>query len=74
MHPTPSCQDYQDDKEELSLNQNKLQTARVYRDWMARAFLFYRIALVLLILGAVIIPQAFAVEDGRFVGHGGRLR
>lgn len=45
------------------MNQNKLQTARVYQDWMARAFLFYRIALVLLILGAVVIPQAFAVED-----------
>ena len=43
---------------------------------MARAFLFYRIALVLLILGAVIIPQAFAVEDlwtGRKPYYQGRL-
>lgn len=45
------------------MNESKLQTARVYQVWMARAFLFYRIALVLLFLGAVIIPQAFAVED-----------
>lgn len=45
------------------MNKSKLQTVRAYQDWMARAFLFYRIALVLLILGAVIIPQAFAVED-----------
>ncbi len=45
------------------MNESKLQTARAYQDWMTRAFLFYRIALVLLILGAVVIPQAFAVED-----------
>ena len=45
------------------MNESKLQPACGYQDWMARAFLIYRIALVLLILGAVIIPQAFAVED-----------
>lgn len=39
------------------MNESKLQTARAYQDWMARAFLFYRIALVLLILGAVVILQ-----------------
>ena len=45
------------------MNESKLQTARDYQVWMAHAFLIYRIALVLLFLGAVIIPQAFAVED-----------
>ena len=45
------------------MNESKLQTARDYQVWMARAFLIYRIALVLLFLSAVIIPQAFAVED-----------
>ena len=45
------------------MKESKLQTTCDYQDWMARAFLFYRIALVLLILGVVVIPQAFAVED-----------
>lgn len=45
------------------MNESKLQTARAYQHWMTRVFLFYRIALVLLIIGVVVIPQAFAVED-----------
>lgn len=45
------------------MNQNKLQKARPALGWMERAFLFYRIALVLLAIAAVLIPQAFAVED-----------
>lgn len=45
------------------MNQNKLQKARPALGWMERAFLFYRIALVLPVIAAVLIPQAFAVED-----------
>ena len=45
------------------MNQNELQKARIHSDFMERAFLFYRIALVMLIIGAILIPQAFAVED-----------
>ena len=45
------------------MNQNELQKARIHSDFMKRAFLFYRIALVMLIIGAILIPQAFAVED-----------
>ena len=30
---------------------------------MKRAFTFYRIAIVIIILGAILSPQAFAVED-----------
>lgn len=45
------------------MNRNKQQQACTYQTWMERAFLLYRISLVLLILGAVVIPQAFAVED-----------
>ena len=45
------------------MNQNELQRARIHSDFMERAFLFYRIALVMLIIGAILIPQAFAVED-----------
>lgn len=44
------------------MNQNELQKARIHSDFMERAFLFYRIALVMLIIGAILIPQAFAVE------------
>ena len=47
----------------MKLNQNELQRARIHSDFMERAFLFYRIALVMLIIGAILIPQAFAVED-----------
>ena len=45
------------------MNQNELQKARIHSDFLERAFLFYRIALVMLIIGAILIPQAFAVED-----------
>ena len=45
------------------MNQNELQKARPALGWMERAFLFYRIALGLLVIAAVLIPQAFAVED-----------
>ena len=45
------------------MNQNELQKVRIHSDFMERAFLFYRIALVMLIIGAILIPQAFAVED-----------
>lgn len=45
------------------MNQNELQKARIHLDFMERAFTFYRIALVIIILGAILIPQAFAVED-----------
>lgn len=45
------------------MNQNKLQKARPALGWIERAFLFYRIALVLPVIAAVLIPQAFAVED-----------
>lgn len=45
------------------MNQNELQKARIHSDFMKRAFIFYRIALVIIILGAILIPQAFAVED-----------
>lgn len=45
------------------MNQNELQKARPALEWMERAFLSYRIALVLLVIAAVLIPQAFAVED-----------
>jgi len=45
------------------LNQNELQKARIHSAFMKRAFTFYRIALVMLIIGAILIPQAFAVED-----------
>ena len=45
------------------MNQNELQKARPALGWMERAFLFYRIALVLPVIAAVLIPQAFAVED-----------
>lgn len=45
------------------MNQNELQKARIHSDFMKRSFTFYRIALVIIILGAILIPQAFAVED-----------
>ena len=45
------------------MNQNKLQKARPALGWMERAFLFYRIALVLPVIAAVLIPLAFVVED-----------
>ena len=45
------------------MNQNELQKARIHSDFMRRAFTFYRIAIVIIILGAILIPQAFAVED-----------
>lgn len=45
------------------MNQNKLQKARPALGWMERAFLFYRIALVLPVIAAVLVPLAFAVED-----------
>ena len=45
------------------MNQNELQKARIHSAFMKRAFTFYRIALVMLIIGAILIPQAFAVED-----------
>lgn len=45
------------------MNQNELQKARPALGWMERAFLFYRIALVLPVIAAVLIPLAFAVED-----------
>lgn len=45
------------------MNQNKLQKARRQPNFVERAFTFYRIALVMLIIGAILIPQAFAVED-----------
>ena len=45
------------------MNQNELQKARIHSDFIKRAFTFYRIALVMLIIGAIFIPQAFAVED-----------
>ena len=45
------------------MNQNKLQKARPALGWIERAFLFYRIALVLPVIAAVLIPLAFAVED-----------
>ena len=45
------------------MNQNKLQKARPALGWMERAFLFYRIALVLPVIAADLIPLAFAVED-----------
>ena len=45
------------------MNQNELQRACIHSHFMERAFLFYRIALVMLIIGAILIPQAFAVED-----------
>ena len=45
------------------MNQNKLQKARPALGWIERDFLFYRTALVLPVIAAVLIPQAFAVED-----------
>ena len=45
------------------MNQNELQKARIHSAFMKRAFTFYRIALVMLIIGAILIQQAFAVED-----------
>ena len=33
------------------MNQNELQKVRIHSDFMERAFLFYRIALALLIIG-----------------------
>ena len=45
------------------MNQNELQRARIHSDFTVGAFTFYRIALVMLIIGAILIPQAFAVED-----------
>ena len=45
------------------MNQNELQKARIHSDFMKRSFTFYRIALVIIILGAILIPLAFAVED-----------
>ena len=45
------------------MNQNELQKARIHSAFMKRAFTFYRIALVMLIIGAILTPQAFAVED-----------
>ena len=45
------------------MNQNELQKARIHSKFMKRAFTFYRIALVMLIIGAILTPQAFAVED-----------
>lgn len=45
------------------MNQNELHEARIRLNYMERAFTFYRIALVILIIGAILIPQAFAVED-----------
>ena len=45
------------------MNQNELQKARIRLNYMERAFTFYRIAIVIIILGAILIPQAFAVED-----------
>lgn len=45
------------------MNQKELEKARIHSERMERVFLFYRIALVLLVIGAFFIPQAFAVED-----------
>ena len=45
------------------MNQNELQKVRIHSDFMERAFLVYRIALVMLIIGTILIPHAFAVED-----------
>ena len=45
------------------MHQITSQTARGCHTIVERAFLFYRIALILLLLSMVFIPQAFAVED-----------
>lgn len=45
------------------MNQNKLQGFSSSQKIVERVFLLYRIALLLIILSAIFIPQAFAVED-----------
>ena len=45
------------------MHKNKSQKLYSSQEFVERIYLFYRIALLLLILGAVFIPQAFAVED-----------
>ena len=45
------------------MHKNKSQKLYSSQKFVDRIYLFYRIALLLLILGAVFIPQAFAVED-----------
>ena len=45
------------------MHKNKSQKLYSSQKFVERIYLFYRIALLLLILGAVFIPQAFAVED-----------
>lgn len=44
------------------MNSTGLQKTHT-EDWVARAFLIYRIALVILILAAILMPNAFAAED-----------
>lgn len=45
------------------MHKSKSQKLYSSQEFVERIYLFYRIALLLLILGAVFIPQAFAVED-----------
>ena len=45
------------------MHKNKSQKLYSSQEFVEPIYLFYRIALLLLILGAVFIPQAFAVED-----------
>ena len=45
------------------MHKNKSQKLYSSQEFVERIYLFYRIALLLLILGVVFIPQAFAVED-----------
>ena len=45
------------------MNQNKLQKICSGQEFVERVFLFYRVALLLLILGVFFIPEALAVED-----------
>ena len=45
------------------MHKNKSQKLYSSQEFVERIYLFYRIALLLLLLGAVFIPQAFAVED-----------
>lgn len=42
---------------------NKIHLSINYSQFMRRVFLAYRIALILLLLAALFLPHAFAVED-----------
>ena len=47
------------------MNQNKLQKARPALGWMERAFLFYRIALVLLVQ----VMQVLGTRSSKWIDH-----